>query len=217
MVDYLNDYIEYYRVRMDRYYNDPDYANSYQSEKAIFEAIAGCKELGDFKDRLGNLNELNAVALSKDEYKIRLDHYLSIQENIRALGPKRILEKADQFNEVFNLMTMIGEEENRNMIEVSMDDISIFRDAWPMMDQIEIYEQANVPSEYKAERLKYANEIKEGLRERYHETTLERRKWQPDWKFNFELIWEVRHRRTIPYDDGQVKEKIGQLKNILNL
>lgn len=217
MVDYLKEYQEYYRVRMDRYLNDPDYAESYKSEKAIYEAITSCAELGDFKTKLGNLNELNAVALTKDEYKIRYDHYVSIQENVRALGPQRIVARCPEYNEVFNLMTMIGEEENKNMIEISMDSIAIFIDNWDQLDRIEIYENADVPSQYKKERLQRANEIKEKIREWYARDTEEMRKWQPDWTFNPELIWEERHRRLIPFSDEHIKEKMTQLKAILNL
>jgi hypothetical protein len=217
MVDYLKEYVDYYRVRMNRFEHDADYKNSYLSEKAIFEAIDGSGKLNDFKERLGNLNELNAVALTKDEYKIRLNHYAKIKETVRALGPQRIVARADEYNEVFNLMTMIGEEENKNMIEISMDDVSLFLNAWFMIDQIDIYENSNVPSKYQAERQKYANEMKKNLLERYNDHTNEMRKWQPDWKFNPELIWEERHRRLIPYNDQDVKEKIEQYKKILSI
>ncbi|HYG49719.1 MAG TPA: hypothetical protein VD905_02400 [Flavobacteriales bacterium] len=217
MPDYLKDYVDYYRVRMNRYEHDPDYKNSYQSEKAIYEAIAGCNELKQFRERLGNLNGLNAVALSRDEYKIRYNHYRDIKETIRAKGPERILARADQYNEVFNLMTMIGEEENKNMIEISMDDVSLLRNAWFLIDQIEIYETAEVPSNYKMQRQQYANELKANLKESYDNHTSEMRKWQPDWTFNPELVWEERHRRLFPYSDEHIHEKINQYKSILNL
>jgi hypothetical protein len=38
------------------------------------------------------------------------------------------------------------------------------------------------------------------------------RNWDPDWKFNFDLIWEERHRRLIPVPDEIVKKRIEQFK-----
>jgi hypothetical protein len=217
MPDYLKEYVDYYRVRMNRYEHDADYHHSYNSEKAIYEAIAGCAELKDFKERLGNLNELNAVALTKDEYKIRHTHYLEIKEIIRAKGPERILARVDEYTEVFNMITMIGEEENKNMLEISMDDVSLLRDAWFLLDQIEIYETAEVPSTYKSKRQQRANEIKADLVQRNKDFTAEMRNWQPDWAFNPDLVWEERHRRLFPYSDEHMREKINQYKTVLTI
>lgn len=215
MADYLQDYKDYYRVRAERYAHDPDYSESYAAEKNLYGAIDSCNELGEFKSKLGNLNELCAVALTRDEYKIRQKHYIEIKETVRAKGPERIIEKAAGIQDVNSLITMVGEEENKNMIEISMDDTSFFMDCWNQLDEIEVYETAEVPDQYKAERKKFADEIRAKLKENYHDVTNERRKWQPDWQFNFDLIWEERHRRQIPYTDDQIKEKITILKNII--
>src|SRR5688572_8393116 len=128
MANYLQDYKDYYRVRADRYAHDADYNETYAAEKKLFDAIDSCAELAEFKGKLGNLNELCAVALTRDEYKIRKNHYNDIKEIIRAKGPERIIEKAAGINEVNSLITMVGEEENKNMIEISMDDTSFFMD-----------------------------------------------------------------------------------------
>lgn len=213
--DYLKDYQDYYKARMDRYANDPDYVNSYASEKAIYDAISSCNELGEFKEKLGNLNELNAVALTKDEYKIRYDHYISIAETVRALGPKRIIDRADQYSSVMDLITMVGEEENKNMIEISMDDIGILTYCWSLLEEIEVYETAEVPSSYKSTRKGFANERRKSIREYYERTTQDLRAWQPDWKFNPALVWEERHRRNIPYSDEELKMRIDQLMEII--
>ena len=216
MSDFLKDYQDYYRVRMERYENDPDYQNSYQSEKAIYEAIASCTVLGEFKEKLGNLNEKNAMALTKDDYTYRYKHYMNIKEFVRAKGPQRIVERADQCANVSDLITMVGEEENKNMLEISVDHIYFFRDCWVLLDNIERYEKAEVPSSYKSERQKFANEMKADIKNRYKETIEEMQKWQDGWKIDFDLIWEERHRRLIPYKDEDIRTKIEQLKTIIN-
>lgn len=40
----------------------------------------------------------------------------------------------------------------------------------------------------------------------------ESQKWQPDWKFDVDLIWEDRHRRLIPVPDELVEKRIQQFK-----
>ena len=75
MSNYLQDYKAYYQLRMKRFEGNPDYIKSFESEKAIYNAIASCNTLEEFKDKLGDLNEKNAIALIIDEYSIRLKHY----------------------------------------------------------------------------------------------------------------------------------------------
>ena len=91
----LEDYKSYYKSRMDRYENDPLFAFSYQSEKALSQAMDSCGELIEFKTKIGDLNIKNAIALVKDQETARLAHYKALQEVIRALAPTWILEKID--------------------------------------------------------------------------------------------------------------------------
>jgi len=43
------------------------------------------------------------------------------------------------------------------------------------------------------------------------------RKWEPDWQFNFDLIWEERHRRLIPIPDEELKKRVRQFKTYRGL
>lgn len=216
MSDYLKDYQDYYRVRMERYENDPDYKFSYQSEKAIYDAIMSCNELVNFRDALGNKNELNAVALTKDQYTMRLDHYLEILETIRALGPERIMSKADKFDNVMDLMEMVNEEELINIREISLDHIYFFRDSLVVLDNIEVYESSNIPDKYKREYKGYAEDSRKDLNERLVELEKEMDQWKSGYRFDFDLIMQERHRRLIPFTDDVIHEKINELKKIVN-
>ncbi|MFZ5553718.1 MAG: hypothetical protein ACOZCO_11435 [Bacteroidota bacterium] len=216
MHNYLKDYQDYYRVRMERYENDPDFKFSYESEKAIYDAIMSCNELVNFRDALGNKNELNAVALTKDQYTLRLKHYREIKEDVRALGPERIMSKADQFTNVMDLMEMVNEEELINIREISVDHVYFFRDSIIVTDTIEVYETANIPDKYKRANQKYAEERKKDLRERLADIEKEMDQWKPGYHFDFNLVWEERHRRLIPFPDEVILEKINELKKIVN-
>jgi hypothetical protein len=198
MSDFLKDYQEYYRVRMERYENDVDYPKSYASEKSIYDAMVSCSDISESAKVLPDLSNKNAVALTIDEYTMRYNNYVLRKENIRALGPKRIVEKSPSYDKnVMDLITLVNEEENKNMIEISMDDISFVMNVWELVDQIQIYETADIPWGYKSDYQKFANETKESIRESYRSSIEENRKWQADWNINFDLIWEDRHRRNI--------------------
>ena len=210
MTDYLKDYQDYYRVRMERYENDPDYKFSYLSEKAIYDAIMSCNELVNFRDALGNKNELNAVALTKDQYTMRVNHYREILETVRVLGPERIMAKADRFDNVMDLIEMVNEEEMINMREISMDHIYFFRDSLVELDNIEVYETADIPGKYKSENKKFADECRGRLRERLTELEKDMDQWKSGYRFDFNLIMQERHRRIIPFTDDVILEKINE-------
>ena len=82
------EYIEYYKARVKKYENNPLYRNSYQTEKAIYDAIAGANDLDEFKTRLeqGNLTVKNAIALVKDQENARKKFYEEINQPIKAKG-----------------------------------------------------------------------------------------------------------------------------------
>jgi hypothetical protein len=216
MTDYLKAYQEYYRVRMERYENDTDFPDSYHSEKAIYEAIAGCGELGDFKERLGNLNELNAVAYVRDKQRIYHKHYESMQETVRAQTPRRIIEKAPQYEKVLDLIEMVNNEEARGMNEINADSVSPF-DNWVLLEHHEVYSTAEVPSAYKSKYQNYAQEDITESKVRLKDAEDNLNLYVPGWKFNKELPKEFRHRRKFPVSDSAFDERLKQFIQFTNL
>lgn len=212
MRNYLEEYKAYYRVRAKRYAGDPDFPFTAEAEQNLCDAMLGCNELIEFKQRLGNLNDLCGVAYTKDTYALRLKHYREIEETIRALGPERIINKAGQFNNVFDLMTMIGEEENINSREISMDHISPFDGNWFLLERLEVYERAEIPSKWQPDVKEMASEIKKSLSESLRSTEADMQKWEPGWKLKLPLAWETRHRRKLPYPDAELKRRIGEFE-----
>ncbi|MGB3008189.1 MAG: hypothetical protein WBC06_16870 [Chitinophagaceae bacterium] len=214
MPNYLQDYKAYYQLRMKRFEGNPDYIKSFESEKAIYEVIASCNTLEEFKDKLGDLNEKNAIALIIDEYSIRLKHYEEIKEKIRAEGCKRIIEKTKNINTVTELMTMVSEEENKTSLEITADTINPFND-FGFLERMQVWEEAEVPEKYKSRYRQYADEEKKRLKEAYAAEEKNLNDWQPGWKFNFELIQEERHRRLLPYPDEVINKNIHTIKSLL--
>jgi hypothetical protein len=215
MPDYLEDYKAYYQLRMQRYEGNPDYPNSYQSEKAICEAIASCSVLEEFKEKLGNLNEKNAVALVLDQYAIRLRHYEAMKEPIRAEGCRRIIEKATTIDNAAALITMINEEENKTSLAVTADTIQPFPDfGYP--ERIEIWEEAEIPEKYRERYRQYAAEERENAGKAYVETEKAISHFKPGWTFDFNRITEERHRRLLPFPEEVINRNIDKIKAILH-
>lgn len=218
MSDLLQEYKEYYRVRAERYADNPNYKNSYEAEKNLSEAMLGCSELGEFKDRLGNLNNLCAVALIKDKSLMEKAFFDEMQEPIRGAVSERILEKADQYTEVFDLINMVNEEETRGMREVSLDEANrIFHECWMMLDRIEVYSQAVVPASYQSDMQKNAKYYADQIREMIKQTEEQMRLLDPAWKHNPDIVKEHRHRRLLPYCDEHIDEQIAKYKQIANI
>ena len=61
------EYIEYYQSRLKKYEKNPLYINSYQSEKALYDAIANAANIEEFGNTVESLNLAvkNAIAWLK--------------------------------------------------------------------------------------------------------------------------------------------------------
>ena len=215
--NYLHAYKDYYRVRAERFANNPNYIFSYEAESNLSNAMQSCNELIEFKDKMGNLNELCAIALIKDEHIMEQAFYEKHQETVRVLAAKRILEKVETCTDTTELTTLVLEEMNKNSLEIVMDEFQReFQGDWFLMDNIEVYENAVVPSGYKADFQSSADEIKAGIIKGNNETELEARKFQPDFIMKPALNLEHRHRRLIPYSDEHLEEQLANYKSLVN-
>jgi len=211
------EYIKYYKSRMKKYENNALYPNSYQSENALYEAIRNSEDLEEFGRMVeeGTLAVKNAIALVKDQETGRRELYKELKEYIRLHAPLRILEMLDSVDTDQELVKKVGEIEAKVNIEITVD---LFTDEFyqdfMILEEIEVYRSAHVPDEWKNEiNHEYPQEMIEKGRKTWQEDILPNaRNWDPDWEFDFDLIWEERHRRLIPVPDEIVKKRIDQFK-----
>ncbi|MFT5822047.1 MAG: hypothetical protein ACI8ZM_003303 [Crocinitomix sp.] len=211
----LEDYKLYYRARMDRYENDPLFAHSFESEKALSNAMDSCQELIDFKDKIGDLNIKNAIALVKDQETARLSHYTDLQENIRALAPTWILEKIDDAADANEVVTISMEMDQKASIAIAVDGFmdTVWSDLIPMLENLEVMEKAIMPSQYEQDRQKQVESIKTQIKSSVADLRNQARDWDTEWQLNLELVWEFRHRKKIPLADEMLQKRINELKN----
>ncbi len=215
--DLLQEYKEYYSARARRYANNDKYRNTYEAESNLSNAMQSCSQLEEFRDKIGNLNELCAMALVKDEHLMEHAFYMKHEEIVRAKAAERILQRIGQCSNVTELITMVQEVSNENSLEISMDEWQReFQGDWSQIDDIEVYENAEVPSAYQDKMRRIANDTRQSIKESVAASKSEARKFKPDFEWKHEVNLESRHRRLLPYSDIHIQEQITKYKSILN-
>lgn len=213
----LEEYKAYYAVRAEKYAGNPNFPNYYAAEKRLSDAMQSCSVLEEFKDRIGDLNERCASALTKDQYILEQKHFEKHKEVVRALLAKRILEKVDPINNVNDLITMVTEESNKNMIEISLDEANwFFIYDWEYVDMAEVYANAVVPDKYKKDIQSTAANIRKSIADGAKNTETQMDAFQKGWKLTPDIVTEYRHRRLLPFTDEQIKEQLERFKKIIN-
>ncbi|MDD4347327.1 MAG: hypothetical protein PHZ11_10720 [Desulfitobacteriaceae bacterium] len=72
----LEEYKLYYAARAEKYKNNPEYANSYKTEKQLSDAMQACSSLEDFKDV--ELYTSKGKAFDMDKiYLVVMNNYMS--------------------------------------------------------------------------------------------------------------------------------------------
>jgi hypothetical protein len=212
----LDDYKAYYAARAEKYAGNPNYACSYEAEKRLSEAMQSCAVLEEFRDKIGDLNERCAVALTRDQNLMQKKHFDKHKETIRVKACDRILEKVDACKVVNDVITLVNEEMNKNMIEISMDEAQRqFIFDWEYIDMAEVYSHAVVPDPYKKEMQDWAAELRKNIAEGIRRAAASHQEWQQGWKMNPDVIMEYRHRRLLPFTDEQILEQIEKYKKII--
>ena len=208
------EYLDYYRARVKKYEGNPLYPHSLKAEQAMYEAMASCVTLDDFRTKIGDLPLKCAIALVKDQETARLALYEEIHEPIKAKYARLMIETAENVKSVGELteaMTNLGVKQG---LEESVDGFAgnLYFD-FTFLENMEENTTIEVGEPWKSECAGYAQEDIESHRKLFNENTLPRaREWDPHWKMNYDLVWEDRHRRKIPVPDAVVKRRIEEHK-----
>ncbi|MEP6674167.1 MAG: hypothetical protein ABJA78_03405 [Ferruginibacter sp.] len=208
-----NDYILYYEARMKKREYDPFYNHSYLAEKAMYELVASCSSMEELQgqaDQFKTLSVQNAVALVKDQERFRQKIYNDCKETIRAKAPAVILDQLDEMKSDADIVNMVNNVLQQNNIEVTVDQLMhIFYSDFIALENIEVYQQAVVPEEWKTKIAQYEKDIFESGKKIWLEKELpEAGQWQQGWILDYALLKEERHRRLIPVNDEELEKKI---------
>ncbi len=212
----LQEYKDYYATRAQRFGGNPSYQHSYHAESQLCQAMQSCAELEEFKGKLGNLNELCAVALVKDEHLLEQAHFHKHQEWVRRQAADQILARADGCTNVSDLITMVQEVSQTVSTDISADEAHReFQHAWKRLDEAEIYANAEVPDEYRADFQKSAQDAREEVAKDVVALEQELHKLKPEWRMTPEVVTEYRHRRLLPYSDQHIFERLAEYRAIV--
>ena len=212
----LADYKAYYKARMDRYEGNPMYTFSYQSEKALSDAMNSCNKLIEFKDKIGDLNIKNAIAMVKDKATARLKHYEELKETVRALEPKLQLERIETAKTDMDVVEIANNASHEAMILIAVDELHdhFYTDVIPSLETIEMLRNIEGAQQYQSDIDYSIQEELKKLKEGIQDLEENAQSWQEGWKFNPDLIWEHRHRRKIPLPDAVLEKRLNEYKNL---
>lgn len=212
----LKDYIEYYKIRMQRYESDTIFAYSYKTEKALYDCIASVKSMEELQQskasEFGKLAVENGIALAKDEAACRLAFYKKEKEEIYAKGQQELLEKITAATEAYSIATIVNEVMSKNNIEITIDTL------WPIdffsmidvLEKIEICQKAIVSDNWKADIQQLEKGYIQHIQDQTKASLKSIRNYKPDWKINYEILWEHRHRKKNPLPDSMLKQRIAE-------
>lgn len=216
-MDYLSDYKAYYAARAERYANNPNYENTYRAELALSNAMQSCNELEEFRHKVGDLPDKCAFALLQDEYQMEQSFYEEQAEPYRKMTSDYFLERLSGCNNVQDAITLAQEANHHGSSQIVSDEYHReFIGKWSQLDEIEIYTNARIPDQYRADFDDYVSEMKQKMAQDSVATEVDFRKFIPEWTEQPERCMEIRHKRFLPYKDEHIQEKLTQYKTIIN-
>lgn len=210
------EYIEYYRARLRRYDGDPHYPRTAAAQRAMLGAIETAPDLESVGQRvIGEaLHVKCAVALVWDQEEARAKLYGELDEPVRAAPHRQVVDAlaARDFTDVAALNTMVSETLDRSNAPITADEVprDEFWNALKVLEDLAIWETAEVPDEWKAERAEFIAETRARMAETAATSRDGVRKFVPDYAPDWDALWQTRHRRRLPLPDDTLRRRIAE-------
>ena len=215
----LEDYKKYYKARMQRYEGDSMFSLSYASEKDLYDCISSATSMAELmQTKATSFKKLvvkNGIALVKDQANYRLRFYQNEKEQIKANGQQEILEKINAATDAMQIASLASETQAKNDVEVVIDLLwpsFFFNDVIWRLENIEMEKNAIVPDNWKSEMKEMQDESIKSYMEGVKAFLTSIRNYQPDWQWNYAVLWEHRHRKKCPLPDHIIQQRIDEHK-----
>ena len=217
IMEIIDKYKAYYSVRAKKYEGNGRYKNTYNAEMKLSQAMQACSTLEDFRDRLGDLNELCAIALIRDQYIMESEHFGKHQEKVRKKEAELVLEKIDSCVNVSDVMKLVSDVSSQISVEISMDEsqADAFLGKLHLLEQYLVYSNAEVPEMYQHIIRENAGEKLIELIESMQTVEKNNSAWQQQWKVNPDVCFEHRHFRHCPISAEHLQELRNLYKTIV--
>lgn len=215
----LEDYKTYYQCRMQRYQNEPWFAQSYRSEKDLYDCIASTSTMDELMQTkaatLKDLSVKNGIALVTDQATCRLQFYITEKEFIKAKGQQEILDAINNATDAMQIVSIVSEIQTRSDLEVMIDNLwpnHFFTSAILSLENIETEKKAIVPDMWKTTMQKHEADSKKLFHDGTASFLTAIRNYIPAWQWDYELLWQHRHRKKCPLNDAVIKQRIEEHK-----
>ncbi len=215
------EYIAYYRARVQKYKNNPMYMHSFEAEHRMLEAIENSEDLAEFKTivREDFIDVDIARALIKDQETARMKMFNDLKETTRAETSKNIISSVDAINDVADINDTVTRIMQKGNTAISQEEyISYVYNDFLYLENIEIWEKARVPEKWRTKLNGWAADMRKSAKDNWTNVIIPAAvKTDPGWKLDYRLMEEHRHRRLIPIPDSALKRRIAEHKKMMEV
>lgn len=215
----LEDYKIYYQTRAKRYLYHPHFQRLAQAEQNLSDAMASCEDLNHPPTGFQELAQATGIAQALDMASYKAQFYSSIDENVLADGYQELFDYIQEQTHSIAPMELMGiHAEKEQVINLKFGEDQLHRIHFlkilSKLEEIEIYENAKASSRYESELHELAKTLKKDILDSLEWERIEARKYYPEFNFNWNILWEKRHRKHISLPDLVLEKRIQQLKNL---
>lgn len=216
------EYLEYYRARHARRAADPAYPESADAEAALLGAVesAATLEEAGVQTRDRGLDVACAVALLRDQAHREAATYTAMEEPVRARAAEQLLRLFPSSDPdgssvtAADVVARAGAVRDENRRQVTADELHrCFESDIELLDQLEVWERADVPPSWRPDLDRWAAEGYQRGRELWTQTVLpEAQHHTPGWSFEEATVRQSRFRRRVPVDDSVFERRLEQYR-----
>jgi hypothetical protein len=215
------EYIAYYRARVQKYKNNPMYTHSLEAELRMLEAVENSEDLAEFRKIVSeDLIDVDvARALIKDQETARMKMFNDLKETTRAETSKNIIASVDSVNDVADINDTVARIMQKGNTGISQEQyINYVYYDFLYLENIEVWEKAQVPEKWRAKLNGWAADARKSAKDNWTNVIMPAaKKTDPAWKLDYRLMEEHRHRRLIPIPDSALKRRIAEHKKMLEV
>jgi hypothetical protein len=197
------------------------YTHSLEAELRMLEAVENSEDLAEFKKIVSeDLIDVDiARALVVDQETARMKMYSDLKETTRAETSKNIISSVDAVNDAADINDTVTRIMQKGNTAIAQEQyINYVYNDFIYLENIEVWEKASVPEKWRAKLNGWAADARKSAKENWSNVIIPAaKKTAPDWKPDYRLLEEQRHRRLIPISDSALKRRIAEHKKMLGV
>ncbi|MCI0345532.1 MAG: hypothetical protein L0221_08830 [Chloroflexi bacterium] len=206
------EYIDLYRLLSVRY-DDPLYPRSEAVNVAMLKAAEDAPDDTEFRRVVWTtiLAIDEAKALMLDVAAAEATLWEELGDPVRAHGAREVIRVLDSVVNILTLIEVEADSETRRAYQERLDElVGEFAADFEALEDIEVWETAAVPARWR--------EVLDGMvegklaegRSKWAAINESARAIDPMWSLDERAVWDLRHRRKIPFPDHIISTRFEQ-------